>query len=300
MKKIVSFLTYILIVFLQFSCLAQVEVYSENEFFGLKDVEKTQEKIITEAKYKKLIKLGEKSYICQYKNKYGIISKEGKVLLEPKFISAQRYVGKFANLRKGSKYGIYDENADVIIAPEYDQIKLLYGEMFLVYKNYKYGLISFDGDILMAPVADDIYMPQSNTIKIKYDGTWYEITQEKEGDLDLWHNGFNFNLEDDNITVSKIVQKPAVSAGYGIVSTSDYMIKLFSSISPAYEETIDELVLNNGADAVSILMKCSWLFKFPYVYTRNYINTFKTPNNGPLSEVKIILKNKINDKDKKD
>ena len=33
--------------------------------------------------------------------------------------------------------------------------------------------------------------------------------------------------------------------------------------------------------------ECAWAY---------YINNFKTPNNGPLSEVKIILKNKINEK----
>jgi len=279
---------------------ANTEVYSnlKGDKFGLKSSDEP-DKIITEAKYKKLIKLGENGYLFMYKNKYGIISDNGEVLIEPKYTHAQRFVGKFANLGKNNKYGIFDGSGDVIIEPEYDSIKLLYGEMFLVYKKYKYGLISFDGDILMAPVADDIYMPKSNAIKIKYDGTWYEITQEKEGDLDLWQNITMADIMDDNLTVEKIVKNPVTSAGYGIVSTSDYMIKLFSSLSPAYEETIDELVLNNGADAVSILMKCSWLAKFPFVYTRNYINTFKTPNNGPLSEVKIILKNKINDKSSK-
>ena len=93
--------------------------------------------------------------------------------------------------------------------------------------------------------------------------------------------------------ITKIAQKPFTSTSYGIVSTSDYFIKLFSSISPSYEETIDELILSHGADTATILMKSSWLVKFPFVYAKNYINNIKTPNNGPLSDIKANLKNKI-------
>ena len=46
-----------------FSALANVEVYVENEKFGLKE----DDKIITEAKYSKLIKLEDKSFLFQYK-----------------------------------------------------------------------------------------------------------------------------------------------------------------------------------------------------------------------------------------
>ena len=64
------------------------------------------------------------------------------------------------------------------------------------------------------------------------------------------------------------------------------MLKIFSSISPAYESTIDELMLSQGAEAVSIIMKVNWLPKFPIYYAKNYYKAFRNPNNGPLIDVK--------------
>ena len=99
---------------------------------------------------------------------------------------------------------------------------------------------------------------------------------------------------DDGVKITQIIQNPIASAGLGVVSAGDYFIKLFSSISPAYEQTIDELIFNKGADGASALIKCSWLLKFPFVYGKNYINNLIAPNNGPLSDIKSDLKSKIN------
>ena len=166
--------------------------------------------------------------------------------------------------------------------------------MFLVGKNYKYGLISFDGDILLAPIADDIYMPKPNILKILYEGNWYEIEHVGQETMQIPKDIAEIDPDNSDFKITTIVQNPVISASYGVVSASDYMIKLISSISPAYEKTIDELILEHGADTASILIKFSWLTKFPFVYSKNYFKTLVAPNNGPLSDVKSNLKNKIN------
>ena len=135
-------------------------------------------------------------------------------------------------------------------------------------------------------------MPNPYTLKICYDGEWYEIEKKSKGDFELPANIMSLGEEGD-FKITQIVQKPVMSAGYGVISTSDFFIKLFSSISPAYEETIDQLILNHGADTATILIKSSWIAKFPFVYVKNYINNIKSPNNGPLSDIKNDLKNKI-------
>jgi len=263
------------------------EVYQEKNKFGLmRDGEK-----ITEAKYTKLIRLKDSSYLFCLRGKYGIISSDGEILVEPNFRQAQRFIGKFAKLGKSGKYALFDENGDIIIDREYSSIDILYGRMFLVGKNYKYGLISFDGDIILAPVAQDIYMPEKNILKIKYDGNWYEIKQ-KQGEMNLPED-ILFAVNNDNFKIIQLIENPVVSAGYGVISVSDYFIKLFSSISPAYEETIDELLFDYGADTVGILLHPMWIIKFPLTYSKNYFNTLKASNNGPLSDVKTNLKNKI-------
>ena len=264
--------------------------YPENNKFGLMKGETK----ITEAEYSKLIRLGDTAWLFLKRGRYGIIDNEGKILVEPKFSSAQRYIGHYAKLGYGGLYAIYDNHGNMIIDREYTSIDILYGRMFLVGKNYKYGLISFDGDILLAPVADDIYMPKPNILKILYDGNWYEIEHLGKETMQIPADIASLDLDNSEFKITTIVQNPIMSAGYGVVSFSDYLIKLISSISPAYEKTIDELILAHGADTATILMKSGWLVKFPFVYGKNYYQILVAPNNGPLSDVKSNLKNKIN------
>ena len=288
MKKIFIILS-VLILSVNF-CYASnlVETYSEKNKFGLiKDGNK-----ITEAKYTKLIRLKDSSWLYMFKNKYGVIANDGKILVEGNYNKAERFVGKFAKLGSKGLFSIYDETGRCIIPHEYSSIELLYGKMFLVKKNYKYGLISFDGDIILAPVADDIYMPKPNVLKIEYDGIWYEIEQKNKETLELPTDIMEAETK-AGYEIKQIINNPITSTGLGVVSAGDYFIKLFSSISPAYEQTIDELILNHGADTATILIKSGWLVKFPFVYAKNYINNIKTPNNGPLSDVKSNLKNKL-------
>ena len=255
--------------------------------FGLKK----GEEIITEPIYSKLIRLRDESFLFCLKRKYGIISSEGEILVEPKYSQAQRFIGKYAKLGSGGKYAIFDETGDMIIDREYSSINLLFGRMFLVCKNFKYGLISFDGDIILAPVADDIYMPNKSTLKILYDGFWYTIEQKDQGTLEMPDD--ILGLDKNKFNIISFLEQPITSTGYGIVSFSDYLIKVFSSISPAYEQTIDELVLSYGADTASILIKSGWLVKFPFVYSKNYFNNLKASNNGPLNDIKTSLRHKL-------
>ena len=131
-----------------------VNTYSKDNKFGLKkgNIE------ITEAKYKKLIRLKDNSWLFMYKNKYGILDNLGNILVEPKYTQAQRFVGRFAKLGLRGKYALYNEKGEMIADLEYSKIELLYGKMFMVEKNHKFGIISFNGDIILAPVVDDIYM----------------------------------------------------------------------------------------------------------------------------------------------
>jgi len=288
MKKIILIL--LLLILSSFSYAEDLTVtYASNNKFGLM---RNEEKI-TEASYNKLIRLGDTSWLFLKKGKYGIIDNDGNTLVEPIYSSAQRYIGHYAKLGRGGLYAIFDNFGNMVIDREYTSIDILYGRMFLVCKNYKYGLISFDGDILLAPVADDIYMPKPNILKILYDGNWYEIEHLGKDTMQIPSDIAELDIDSSDFKITTMVQNPVATAGYGVVSFSDYLIKVISSISPAYEKTIDELILEHGADTATILMKSSWLVKFPFVYSKNYYKILIAPNNGPLSDVKSNLKNKI-------
>lgn len=269
--------------------MSDVSVFSEKNKFGLKDLDGN---IIVDADYQKIIRLDDTSWIIQKKNRFGIMDCDGNYLIKPKFRHAERILGKFAKLGNDNDYGIYNARGEVVVEPVYSKIDLLFGGMFLTYKNYYYGVVDFEGKTLLENRFDDIYMPQSNIMRIEYNGQWYEIEQVTAETLTLPSDMKNIK-ENENFKITELITNPLPATGYSVVTVTDYFIKIFSSISPAYEQTIDELMLSQGADTVSILTKATWIPKFPVTYIRKYYTNIRTPNNGPLSDVKKKLKNEM-------
>ena len=284
MKKFALFVITMLM--LQNVSFARPTVFSEDEKFGLKN---EQGETIVDAKYKKLIRLGESSWIMQSGSKFGIIDDSGTVLVDAKYSKADRILGKFAKFAKGDKFGIFDEKGFVILPVEYSSIDLLFGGMFLTCKNYKYGVTDFNGQPILDNIFDDIYMPKRNKMVIVYNGQQFEIESSKDGELTLPLD-IVANSDDVDFTITELIQKPAATTGYYSVTATNYLLKIISSISPAYEQTIDELMFSQGADAANIIMKFTWLPKFPIVYVKKYYQNLVAPNNGPLGGVKNNLR----------
>lgn len=268
-----------------------VVVFSNNKntLFGLKD---KSGNIVVDAQYKKLIRLGTSSWIINKKNKYGIMDSSGNILVEPKFRHVDRMMLKYVKLGNENDYGVYDEKGEIILPNEYMTINMLFGGMFLIKKNYKYGVADRNGNIILKPIFDEIYMPKPNIMRIEYNGQWYEIEQIAGGEIVLPEDVKNIK-ENKNFKVTEFVKDPLTASGYSAVTFTDYFLKIFSSISPSHEETIDELMLSQGADTVNIFIKCTWLPKYPFTFAKKYYHNIRTPNNGPLSNVKSDLKKKL-------
>lgn len=268
-----------------------VVVFSNNKntLFGLKD---KSGNIVVDAQYKKLIRLGTSSWIINKKNKYGIMDSSGNILVEPKFRHIDRMMLKYVKLGNENDYGVYDEKGEIILPNEYMTINMLFGGMFLIKKNYKYGVADRNGNIILKPIFDEIYMPKPNIMRIEYNGQWYEIEQIAGGEIELPEDVKNIK-ENRNFKVTEFVKDPLTASGYSAVTFTDYFLKIFSSISPSHEETIDELMLSQGADTVNIFIKCTWLPKYPFTFAKKYYHNIRTPNNGPLSNVKSDLKKKL-------
>ncbi len=261
----------------------------KNVLFGLKD---KSGNIIVDAQYKKLIRVGNSAWIINKKNKYGMIDCAGNILVEPKFRHVDRMLGKYVKLGNENNYGVYNEFGEAIIPNEYMSVDLLFGGMFLVKKNYKYGVADRNGKLILKTIFDDIYMPKPNIMRIQYNGQWYEIEQIVSGEFQLPDDVKNIK-ENSDFRVTKFVTDPITASGYSAVTFTDYILKIFSSISPSHEETIDELMFSQGADTVNIFIKCSWLPKYPFTFAKKYYHNIRTPNNGPLSNVKNELKQKM-------
>lgn len=265
--------------------------FSQNERWGFKD---KNGNIIVEPIYKKLIRLGDSSWIVQNKrNKFGLIDNSGNVIVPIKYNHADRLVTKFAKFGNTYDYGVYDEYGNTIVEPKFSKIDILYGKMFLTYKNYKYGIVGFDGKTILENEFEDIYMPKPNVMRIKYQGRWIELEQVNADTLTLPADAKHNLATKEDLDLRNIIVNTGVVSGYSVLTFSDYVIKLFSSISPAHEDTVDELMLSQGADTMNIFMKLTWLPKYPFVYVRKYYENVRNPNNGPLTDIRDELKQQI-------
>lgn len=263
-----------------------VTVFSQGENFGLKD---KNGNIIAPPEYQKIIMTGRSGWIVQKKNKYGLMNSQGEYLIKPKYRYADRILGRYIKLGNKHDFGIYNEYGESILPAEYSAIDLLYGKMFLTYKNYRYGVSDFNGKILIPNICDDIYMPTVDSMVIKYQGVIYELKNINAQSLTMP------DTEDDSCSESafkEILTETGAISGYSVLTFSDYLIKVLSSVSPAHEETIDELILSHGVDTVNILKKFTWLPKYPVTFAKNYFSYFRNPYNGPLSDTRNRLKNK--------
>ncbi len=269
---------------------ACVKVFKDEEnLFGLKSCD---DEVIIEPEYKKMIVLGDSSFIVQKKNKFGLLDNQGNVLVPIKYTHVERVLGKYLKVGRGSRYALYDAKGKEILPREYSSIDLLFGGMFLTCKDFKYGVVDMNGKTILENKFDDIYMPKPNMMRINYNGQWYEIEQVHGETLSLPQDVKDIK-GNENFKISELIAKPGTATGYYSITFTDYLLKVFSSISPAHEKTIDELMLSQGADTVTIFFKLGWLPKYPFVYARNYYNTVRTPNNGPLSDVKYELKRRL-------
>ena len=269
---------------------SDVKTFSNEEnLFGLKDLDGN---VVVEPQYKKLIRVGDSSWIIQKKSRFGLIDSSGNILVKPKYRHVERVLGKYVKLGNDNDYGLYDETAKLILPHEYSSIDLLFGGMFLTYKDYKYGVTDFEGKSLIDNICDDIYMPQANIMRVKYNGKWYEIEQVNADTLTLPEDVAHIK-ENSDFKVTNIIVNTGYGAGYSVLTFSDYLIKVFSSISPAHEAAIDDLMLSQGADTVNIFIKFTWLPKYPYTFAKNYYHNLRAPNNGPLADVKTELIQKM-------
>ena len=270
--------------------MSDVQVYSEDGKFGLKDLDGN---IVVEPDYKKMIRLGNTSWIVQKRSKFGLMDSSGNYLIKPKYRHVARIFGKYVKLGNDNDFGLYDETGKTIVRPEYSSIDPLFGQMFLTCKNFKYGIVDVNGRQLLENKFDDIYMPTPTTMRIQYNGAWYEIERWHNDELIIPPNVQKITIDNQDFRLTSLISNPGAASGYSVLTATDYFIKIFSSISPAYEDTIDDLMLSQGAETVNIFMKMSWLPKFPYTYLKKYINNLRSPNNGPLSDKRNQLKQEI-------
>jgi len=105
-------------------------------------------------------------------DEFGILSKKGKWLIEPKFrqIKIKFESEKIKKPRKNNlnkicifknkrdKFGLIDKNGKIITRAIYDEIRKIpcRKRYFKVKKNYKFGIIDAENNTILAPIYDEI------------------------------------------------------------------------------------------------------------------------------------------------
>ena len=267
--------------------MSDVVVYSQDGLFGLKD---KKDNIVVDAQYKKLIRVGNSSWIVQKKNKFGLIDTNGNFLVQLKYRHVERVFGKYVKLGNDNDFGLHDEFGNVIIPHEYSMIEPLFGSKFLTCRKYKYGVVDSEGKELLANEYDDIYMPKPDVLRVNYEGEWYQLEKWTDDSIELPNEVQKVQINDNDFKVTHLVVNTGLVSGYSALTVADYALKVVSSISPAYEQTIDELMLSQGAETVSIFVKLGWIPKFPFTYAKKYYQNFRNPNSGLFSNVRKDIK----------
>ncbi len=285
-KGLITLLALVSLTSMAYADIVRPEVYCYNKKFGLK-LENTE---ITKPEYSKIIKLGDNAWIIQYKHKYGIMNHKGEYIIKPKYRWADRVAQNLVKLGNDNDYGVYDDKGNIIIPPEYSLIERISKDFFITCKNYKYGLIDLFGNIVLRNDFDTIFIPNEGTLVLQYQGEWYKLSIVKE-------DGINFEVkpseEEDGNSLGEIMVKTSAVSGYTVLTFTDYVLKLFSSLSPAYEATIDELMFAKGGDAVSVIMNFTWLPKLPFTYLKNYYKSIRRQDSDVLSQPRNYLRKKI-------
>lgn len=265
----------------------KVEVYQVKNKFGLK----SGENVITDANYSKIIKLGDKAWIVQHKNKYGVMNHKGEVVVPIKYRWADRVGANLVKLGNDNDFGVYNDLGEVIILPNYSLIERISKDFFLTCQNYKYGLVDMSGNIVLENMFDAIMIPDAKTLVLQYQGQWFKLDILKNEDI-----GFEIKKSENSsdFNFGEVMVKTGAISGYSVLTFTDYVIKLFSSLSPAYEATIDELMFAKGGDAVPVIMKFTWLPKLPFTYLKNYYKHIRKQESDVLSQPRYYLKRKCN------
>ena len=106
--------------------------------------------IIVEPKYSEIITLNKTSadngYIVNENGKYGIISGNGKQVLESNYVEIQQVASsELFVVNDGNGFKVVNTIAEVVIDGGFDRVTEIHGDKFIIEKNSKYGIILKDG-----------------------------------------------------------------------------------------------------------------------------------------------------------
>lgn len=122
------------------------------------------------------------AFLVTRKNKIGLLSREGKVILPIEYDAIVKSINEFVSIFKDKKFGLYDLNKKRLIKPIFDKnVIVLNSELLGASKDKFYGLIGWDGKPLTKFEFDEIQPWTANLIWGRKNFNWqlYDFHSEK-------------------------------------------------------------------------------------------------------------------------
>ncbi len=104
--------------------------------------------------------------------KFGIINKDGKLLLKVVYDSIGRFYNGFAKIELNKKFGLVNEDFEVVVKPIYDDISEFTYNTIIVKKFGKYGCIDKNLELKISPTMDMIYLQQEGFKRVEQNDKW--------------------------------------------------------------------------------------------------------------------------------
>lgn len=137
---------------------ASIEAFGEtyNDGYIVKDLNgkfgliSSDGKQVLENKYDQIVKvIGGDKYVVKEGVKTELIAKDGTVILNSGFDEIVSIEGENIVIKKAGKYGIINSNGDNIVDAGYDSVKYCFGDYYIVGTNKKYGVINLAKDVII-------------------------------------------------------------------------------------------------------------------------------------------------------
>ncbi|AYF55284.1 hypothetical protein DFH04_11120 (plasmid) [Clostridium novyi] len=89
--------------------------------------------------------------VFKQNNKYGVIDKEGDIVIKPQSNEIDCFKNGYATIINKGKKGVIDKRGNMVIKPQFDSISDIQYNHFVIRSNNKDGIIDIKGNILLQP-----------------------------------------------------------------------------------------------------------------------------------------------------
>jgi WG containing repeat len=112
-------------------------------------------------------------FIVMKKNKMGLLSRQGKVILPIEYDAIVKGMAEYVSLYKNKKFGLFDLKRNKLIKPVYDKnLVVLNANLLAANEGQLYGLIGWDGKPLTAFEFDEIQPWIGDVVWAKKNSLW--------------------------------------------------------------------------------------------------------------------------------